>query len=100
MERYHYGTFWDFLKLPIASFRGMWILFQILIANKLLGYVTMNMLYRLPVIGKFLLLKQARIIIPTLKYGDIKRRKGAGGIRPQIVDMTSGKLVMGDKTIV
>lgn len=100
MERHRYGTFKDFLKLPIASFKGICILFYILFANNLVWYVAMNMLYQVPILGKYLLLRQARIIIPTLRYGDLKRRKGAGGIRPQIVNMTTWELEKGDKTII
>ena len=45
-------------------------------------------------------LREARVIIPSIKYRDLKRRKGAGGIRPQIVNLETGNLEMGDATIV
>ena len=57
MERYHYWTFFDFLKLPTVSFKGLWILLRILFENELFGYVAKNLLFRVPVIGTLLLLK-------------------------------------------
>jgi malate dehydrogenase (quinone) len=58
------------------------------------------MFYGFPFLGKLVLLRKLRLIIPTLRYSDLKRRKHAGGIRPQIVNMKTGELEMGDKTIV
>src|SRR3989338_832033 len=100
MERHHYETFFDFIRLPIVSLRGAWCLLKIIWKNKLFGYVFRNMVYSLPVIGKFFFLREARVIIPTIRYADLKIRKGVGGIRPQIVNLDTGELEMGDKTIV
>jgi malate dehydrogenase (quinone) len=100
MERHHYGTFFDFIKLPNVSLRGLFALFVILFTNKLVGYVLKNVIFDFPIIGKLLLLRDARLIIPTLRYDDLKARRGAGGIRPQIVNLTTMKLEMGDSSIV
>lgn len=100
MERYNYSTFFDFIKLPLFSLKGLATLVKILVKNKLVGYVARNMLYDLPVIGKALFLREAHVIVPTLRYRDLKHRKHAGGVRPQIVNLTTGQLEMGDKTIV
>lgn len=100
MERHKYETFFDFLKLPLVSLRGIASLFKIIRQNKLVGYVAKNMVYDLPLIGKFFFLKEVRVIIPSMRYSDLKLRRGAGGIRPQIVDLPTGTLQMGDATIV
>jgi len=100
MERYNYRSFFDYMKLPTASLRGIAVMFYILFANRLFGYVSRNLIYRFPIVGKFLLLKEARKIVPGIRYRDIKRREGAGGIRPQIVNLKTWKLEMGDKTII
>ncbi len=100
MERHNYKTFFDFIKLPLASFKGIAIICKIIIKNKLFGYVAKNMIYDLPVIGKFFFLREARVIIPALRYSDLKLRRRVGGIRPQIVDLKTGTLQMGDATIV
>ncbi len=100
MERYNLKSFWDYIKLPIVSFKGFLIANWILLRNGLVWYVFMNALYDVPVVGKYLFLKKAQDTIPTLRYSDLKRRKGAGGVRPQIVDMDTWKLEMGERTIV
>ncbi len=99
MERHHYKTFWDFIKLPIVSFRGLSALMKIIIQNHLLAYILRNVVYDLPIVGKLFFLREARVIIPTITRHDLYLRKGAGGIRPQIVNLKTGKLEMGDKRI-
>lgn len=100
MERRNLKTMWDFIKLPLVSLRGLWFLLTLLANRQLLVYTLKNMLYSVPIIGKYLFLCEARVIVPSLKYRDLKRRNGAGGIRPQIVNLDTLELEMGDKTIV
>jgi malate dehydrogenase (quinone) len=100
MERYRYGTFRDYLRQPIVSLKGLWVTLKILIENGLLGYVARNFIYDIPILGKlYFLHREARALIPTMRYSDLKRRKNAGGVRPQIVDLSTGKLEMGERTI-
>lgn len=100
MERHQYETLFDFLKLPIVSWRGFKATFKIMRKNNLFKYVFVNMLYDIPVLGKLLFLREAKIIVPSLRYRDLELRRGVGGIRPQIVDLKTGELLMGDATIV
>lgn len=99
MERHRYKTFWDFIKLPLVSVRGFFSMTRILASKKMIGYVIKNTLYDLPVIGPWLFMREVRPIVPTIRYRDLKLRRGAGGIRPQIVDLRTRSLVMGDVTI-
>jgi malate dehydrogenase (quinone) len=100
MMRHHPETFWDFMRLGFVSLRGITALVRILARKGLLGYVLVNTLYDLPFIGTWAFLSEARKIIPTLRYRELHIRKGAGGIRPQLVNLTTGQLEMGDKTLV
>ena len=100
MERHRYTTMGPFLKLYQGNvIKGISSLIRIVLARHLTWYVIKNMLYDIPLLGKFLFLKEARSIIPDLKYSDLILRKGAGGIRPQLVDLNTSDLVMGDATI-
>lgn len=99
MERYHYETFFDYIKTPIISYRGLKSLLKILRENKLTGYVAKNFIYDMPIIGPMFFLPEARKVIPNMRYRDLKRRRGKGGIRPQIVNLETGELEMGNKTI-
>lgn len=100
MERHHYKTFRDFMKLPlVSSLRGIWILFKIISEKRLIWYVIKNIIYDLPIIGPAMFLREVRPIVPTIKYRDLKLRRGAGGIRPQIVNLKTGQLEMGDASM-
>lgn len=101
MERHHYETFKDFMHLPlVTSWRGITSLLKIIRKRKLFWYVAKNLAFRVPVLGKALFLLEAKKIIPTIRYRDLKYRKGAGGIRPQIVNLKTGDFEMGDASIV
>ena len=54
----------------------------------------------MPIVGKILFLQEVRKVVPMMRYGNLKLRKGAGGIRPQIVNLKTGDLEMGDASIV
>lgn len=100
MERHHYETMKDFAGLYRNNvLKGIHALLQIVVRKRLSWYVFKNMLYDIPGIGKYLFLREARSIIPSLTYGDIELRKGAGGIRPQLVDLLEKDIPMGDATI-
>lgn len=101
MERHHYETFKDFLQLPLAtSFRGIVSLWKILWKHRLTWYILKNILFDIPIIGKILFLEEVRKVVPRMGYRDLKLRKGAGGIRPQIVNLKTADLEMGDASLV
>lgn len=100
MVRHRNDTFFDFMRMGFLSVRGVVALVRILARKGLLGYVLKNTLYDIPGFGTWLFLKEAQEIVPSLRYEDLNIRKGAGGIRPQIVNLATGELEMGDKTLV
>lgn len=100
MERHRYKTMGKlgriYLRSPLYSF---WSLFKLLFSKQLLFYVLKNWLYDLPLLGPALFLLEARVIVPSLRYRDLKLRRGAGGIRPQIIDLRTSELIMGNVSI-
>jgi malate dehydrogenase (quinone) len=59
-----------------------------------------NLAYSVPVVGKELfLVKEVQKIVPSLKYSDLKKYRSGGGIRPQLVDLKMGRLILGEKRI-
>ena len=100
MERHHYETMPDFLRLRLVRFRGLIALLKMIHRRKLYRYILKNVLYDLPWIGPRMFVKEARVIVPTIKHSDLKLRRGVGGIRPQIFNLQTGDLEMGDSTIV
>lgn len=100
MERHRYKTMEKlgriYMRSPLRSFL---CLLKLICSRQLLGYVLKNWLYDLPLIGPLLFLREAHVIVPSLRYKDLTLRRGAGGIRPQIIDLRSGELIMGNVSI-
>ncbi|HLN19863.1 MAG TPA: FAD-dependent oxidoreductase [Bacteroidales bacterium] len=87
------GEYWKTFGLGISPVIS---LLKIIFDRVLFGYVFLNFLYDLPIIGKRLFLKEVKKIIPTMKLSDLRVAKGYGGTRPQIVNNTTRKLEMGE----
>lgn len=101
MERYRPETFHHYMEMKlITTLRGILTILWILWERRLLWYVFKNFLFDLPMIGPALFLLEAKKVVPTLRYRDLKLRKGAGGVRPQIVNLKKMDLEMGDSSIV
>lgn len=100
LERHNYHTIMDFIKTSVLSINGILSLFKIISDKTLFLFVLKNIGYDLPFIGKWLFLQNARKIVPTLKYGDLRLGKGIGGIRPQVVNTATKKLEMGEAEII
>lgn len=97
LERHRWGTFWGFLQTIIWNPRGLWAYFAVLLSSPvLLRFVLRNLLLDLPIIGKWMYLKDIRKIIPAMRFRDIELAKGVGGIRPQIVDARTRQLRHGE----
>jgi malate dehydrogenase (quinone) len=58
-----------------------------------------NVLFEIPLVRKILFLKDARKIVPSLRYRDLKFARHFGGIRPQLIDKRQHKLLMGEAKI-
>ena len=95
-ERHHWLTVWDFMRSGILGFAGLRALGRILGSRKTFKFAWINVIYDIPAIGKWFFLRRGgRKIIPALKYADLEFLKGAGGIRPQLVNLKTGKLEVG-----
>lgn len=85
-ELHHWITFIDFVRAGLLKPSCIRALAKNLSEPKFRKFTLLNMLYRIPFLGKWLFLKYAaRHLVPTLKYRDIKRSKKSGGIRPQLI---------------
>lgn len=100
LERHNYSTIMDFVKTSVWSVGGILSLLKIISDKTLFLFVLKNIGYDLPFIGKWLFLQDAKKVVPTLRYRDLRFGKGIGGIRPQIVNTITKKLEMGEAEIV
>lgn len=100
LERHNYATVWEYFQtagLSLAAFKSFW---KILSDPVVFKYILKNFIYDIPVIGKRLFIKEVRRIIPSIKLSQLQFAKGYGGIRPQIVDLKSQSLEMGEAKII
>lgn len=99
MERHHYQTIKDYLNMGILTWPGIRSSLKVIRDEKLLGYLLKNELYDVPGIGMHLFHKEVQRIVPLMERHQLQLRRGAGGLRPQLVNMILGKLIMGDSLI-
>jgi malate dehydrogenase (quinone) len=84
------------LRCDGSFFKLLWNMFKV---KDIRNYMFKNILFEIRGIRRWLFLREARKIIPSLRYRDLKFAKKVGGIRPQLVDKVSGKMLMGEAKI-
>lgn len=100
LERHNYKTIPDFLRTSSFTLDGVLSLLVILFDKVIFRYVLKNILYDLPLIGKWAFLREVRKIVPSLRFRDLHPGRGIGGIRPQVVNIRTKKLEMGEGKII
>jgi malate dehydrogenase (quinone) len=99
LERYNWDTLSDFMRV-FRFDRQVWdVLYDLLKVGDIRNYMLKNFLFEVPVLRRALFLKDARKIVPDLKYKDLKFAHRVGGIRPQLIDKDHRKLMMGEAKI-
>ncbi len=99
LERYNYRTLPDFLRVFQFDRRVARVLWDLFRVRDIRNYMLKNILFEVPFIRKILFLKDARKIVPVLRYRDLSFARRVGGIRPQLIDKTQCKLLMGEAKI-
>jgi malate dehydrogenase (quinone) len=99
LERYNLKTLPDFLQVFRFDRRVAKVLMDLLRVKDIRDYMFRNMLFEIPVIRKFLFLKDVRKIVPSLRFRDLTFARHVGGIRPQLIDKDHQKLLMGEAKI-
>jgi malate dehydrogenase (quinone) len=99
LERYNWDTLKDFMRV-FRFDRKVWdVLYDLLKVPDIRNYMLKNFLFEVPILRRALFLKDARKIVPDLKYKDLKFAHHVGGIRPQLIDKDHRKLMMGEAKI-
>ncbi|MDO8463564.1 MAG: FAD-dependent oxidoreductase [bacterium] len=87
LERFRLKTAWDFLRTIVWSIRGLLSYVAVLCRPDLIAFIVrMAAIELIPVLGRRIFLRAAQKIVPTLRSRDLTWARGAGGIRPQLVD--------------
>ncbi|WP_439503519.1 FAD-dependent oxidoreductase [Methylophaga sp.] len=99
LERYNNKTFFDFLRVLRLDSRVMRVFWDLFRIKDIRNYIFKNFLFEVPLLRRWLFLKDARKIVPGLQLKDIEFAKGFGGVRPQLIDKKNAKLLMGEAKI-
>jgi malate dehydrogenase (quinone) len=100
LEKRNYGSVIDYFKTAGISANAFISFFNILSERVILRYIIKNYFYDIPLVGKRLFLKEARKIVPSLQLSDLRLAKEYGGIRPQIINLQTKRLELGEAKIV
>ena len=100
LEPRNYATFVDYFRTAGLSINAFLSFFNILSEKVILEYIVRNFIYDIPFIGRRLFLKQVQKIVPSLQLSDLQLAKGYRGIRPQIVNLKTKRLELGEAKII
>jgi len=99
LERFRSGTYLDFFKTLRLDSNIIKIFYDLLKDSDIRNYILRNFIFEVPYFGKRAFLKDARKIVPSLQMEDIEYAKGFGGVRGQILNKTTQKLMLGEASI-
>ncbi|GAB4553409.1 MAG: FAD-dependent oxidoreductase [Pleurocapsa sp.] len=100
LERHNYSTVIEYFQTAGLSIRAIQSFINILSDPVILKYILTNFIYDFPIIGKRLFIKEVRKVIPTIELKDLTFAKGYGGVRPQIINLDTKALEMGEAKII
>ncbi|MBD1822161.1 FAD-dependent oxidoreductase [Cyanobacteria bacterium FACHB-DQ100] len=99
LERYNLKTFVDYLEVLRFDQRVSAVLWDLFKVRDIRNYILKNFAFEVPIVSRRLFLKDAQKIVPSLQLEDLEFAHGVGGIRPQLIDKTQGKLILGQAEI-
>ncbi len=99
LERYKSGTYMDFWKTLRFDKNIAIALWKLLKESDIRSYIFRNFLFEIPILNKYLFLKDARKIVPSLQLDEFRYAKGFGGVRPQVLNKDEQKLMLGEASI-
>ena len=100
LEQNNYATVFDYFKTAGLSINAFMSFFKILSEKAIFKYIVKNFIYDIPLIGKRLFFKEVRTIVPSIRLSDLHLAKGYGGIRPQVVNLKTKRLELGEAKII
>lgn len=99
LERYNLKTFVDYLEVLRFDQSVSGVLWDLFKVRDIRNYIFKNFAFEVPIVSRRLFLKDVQKIVPSLQLEDLTVAHGFGGIRPQLIDKTQGKLILGQAEI-
>ena len=99
LERYRPASFWEFLRVLRLDGAVLAVLWQLFGDADIRAYIFRNLLFEVPWLRRRLFLDDARKIVPALQLDDLRFAEGYGGVRPQLIDRQTRRLMLGEVCI-
>jgi malate dehydrogenase (quinone) len=99
LERYVNGTYLDFFKTLQFDGKVAKVFYDLLKDSDIRNYIFRNFFFEVPKYGKELFIKDARKIVPSLQLDEIEYANNFGGVRPQVINKTEQKLMLGEASV-
>jgi malate dehydrogenase (quinone) len=99
LERYRLSSFWDFLRVLRLDWAVLAVFWQLFRVADIRNYIVRNLLFEVPWLRRRLFLQDARKIVPDMRLEDLRFAEGYGGIRPQLIDRSARRLMLGEARI-
>jgi len=99
LERYVNGTYLDFFKTLQFDGKVAKVFYDLLKDSDIRNYIFRNFFFEVPKFGKELFIKDARKIVPSLQLDEIEYANNFGGVRPQVINKTEQKLMLGEASV-
>lgn len=100
LERHNYASIIEYFQTAGLSVKAILSFIKILSDPIIFQYIALNFIYDFPIVGKRLFIKEVKKIVPSIKLKDLTYAQGYGGVRPQIVNLNSQGLEMGEAKII
>ncbi len=99
LERYNPKTIVDYLEVLKPDAAVVEVLWDLMKVADIRNYICKNVAFDIPVINRRLFLKDVRKIVPSLQLENLSFAHGYGGVRPQLIDKTQKKMILGQASI-
>jgi malate dehydrogenase (quinone) len=99
LERYVPASFWEFLQVLRLDWAVLAVFWQLFGVADIRNYIFRNLLFEMPWLRRRLFLADARKIVPGLRLEDLRFAEGYGGVRPQLINKSERRLMLGEVTI-
>lgn len=99
LERYHDIEIRNLFEMLSLDRSVLEVYMDLMKDEEIREYILRNFAHELPGIGSSYFIKEAQKIIPSLRSDDIYYAQGYGGMRPQIIDKKSKRLLLGEAKI-
>ena len=96
LERYNLKTFTEFLRVFKPDLNVLKALWGLVRVSEIRNYMFKNILFEIPVIRRYVFLKDARKIVPAMRLQDLSFASKTGGIRPVMIDKKNHCLHLGE----